>query len=98
MLIIPFLPAAHQQRYGPQRRTLPGRHQRPQPPHAALWMMVAFCACVLRLDAPCVCALATAIDPTTKIAAAKVMVILPHQILLLSVAVWGKTKDGRKPW
>ena len=21
-----------------------------------------------------------------------------HQILLLSVAVWGKTKDGRKPW
>jgi hypothetical protein len=39
-------------------------------------MMVAFCACVLRLEAPCVCALATAIDPTTKIAAAKVMVIL----------------------
>jgi hypothetical protein len=67
---------AHQQRYGPQRRTLPGGHQRPQPPHAALWMMVAFCACEFRLEAPCVCALAIPIDPTTKIAAAKVMVIL----------------------
>src|SRR5215471_12375258 len=68
---------AHQQRYGPHTRCRPGGHQRPQKPlHAALWIMVAFCACALRLEAPCVCALATAIDPTTKIAAAKVMVIL----------------------
>jgi hypothetical protein len=38
-------------------------------------MMVAFFACALRLEAPWVCALAIAIDPTTKTAAAKVMVI-----------------------
>jgi hypothetical protein len=39
-------------------------------------MMVALCACEFMLEAPCVCALASPIDPTTKIAAAKVMVIL----------------------
>lgn len=38
-------------------------------------MTVAFFACALRLEAPWVCAFAIAIDPTTKIAAARVMVI-----------------------
>lgn len=34
------------------------------------------CICPLRLEAPWVCALAMAIEPTTKNAAARVMVIL----------------------
>jgi len=68
---------AHQQRYGPHTRCRPGGHQRPQKPlQAALCMMVAFCACALKCDAPCVCAFARLIDPTTKIAAAKARVTL----------------------
>jgi hypothetical protein len=40
-----------------------------------LWIGVEICACVWMLEAPCVCALANVIDPSTNTAAAKVMVI-----------------------
>jgi len=47
-------------------------------------MIVAFCACPWRLEAPgCwVCALATASDPSTNTAAAKVIVIFRIRFLL----------------
>jgi hypothetical protein len=38
---------------------MPGGHQRPKPPQAVGWMIVAFCAFAFStLEAPCVCALA----------------------------------------
>lgn len=65
---------AHQQRIGPQTRCLPGGHQRPQPPQAAWWIGVAFCACAWIVAAPWVCALAAnAVVPSAN-ATAKVMV------------------------
>jgi hypothetical protein len=67
---------AHQHRPQPlQTCRRPGGHQRPQPPQAALWMIVAFRACAFMLEAPWVWAFATASEPSTNAAAAKVTVI-----------------------
>ena len=59
-------------------------------------MMVAFCACPWRLAAPgaWVCALATAIDPSTNKAAAKVIVIFRIRSSCL-VVMGGKLKHER---
>lgn len=63
---------------------MPGGHQRPKPKHAALWMIVAFCACALMFPAPWVCAWALhAAEPKSSATAVNVIASLAITALLL---------------